>query len=165
MLEPEPPSFAGGHRLTPGEHLVEERLVQLPRPMGVGVGQRRAGWRSPHAEVNQLAESGGQAAAALAERMRTTHLTKQHRDTMIPTADPLGRSLGGMLPDGASEFRAIDQGEDLRKATGYGYHEGPPACGWHGADTPWMAVDEESILLTSRGCFKNVFGTRVGLTP
>ena len=42
---------------------------------------------------------------------------------MLPAAESLGRSLGSMLSDGASEVRTIDQGEDLCKATGNGYHK------------------------------------------
>jgi hypothetical protein len=34
-----------------------------------------------------------------------------------------------MLPDGAREVCAIDQGEDLRKVTVNDYHKTPPACG------------------------------------
>jgi len=79
MFEPEPPSFQGRHRLTSDEHLVEEGLVQLPRPMGIGTGQRRASRRPLHAEVDSLAEGGGQAAADLSERVRAAHLTTQHR--------------------------------------------------------------------------------------
>lgn len=90
--------------------------------------------------------------------MRTAHLTKQHRDALLSAAEPLGRSLGGVLLHGTREVRAIDQGEDLRKANGYGYHEVPPACGWYGAGTPWMDVGEQPILLTSRRYFKNLIG-------
>jgi hypothetical protein len=34
-----------------------------------------------------------------------------------------------MLPDGAREVCAIDQVEDLRKATGNDYHKASQACG------------------------------------
>jgi hypothetical protein len=54
---------------------------------------------------------------------------EQQRHEMIPAAELFGRSLGAMLPDGARELRAIDQRQDLRKATGNGYHKIPPACG------------------------------------
>lgn len=159
MLEPDTPSFQGRHRLTLGEHLVEEGLVQPPRPMGIGVCERRASRCPPHAEVNQLAEGGGQVAADLAERVRVAHLTKQHRDEKLPVAEPLGCLLSGMLPDGAREVRAIDQGQDLRKATGYGYHRGTSGLwGGQGAGTPWTGVGEQPFLLTTNGRhFKNVF--------
>lgn len=49
MLEPESPSLHSRHRLTLGEYLVEEGLVQLPRAMGIGVRQRGAGWCPSHA--------------------------------------------------------------------------------------------------------------------
>lgn len=129
IFEPEPSAFQGGHGLPASEHLVEERLIQLPRAMGIGIRERRAGGRPPYPEVDQLAESGGQATADLPERTGAAHLTKQHRHALLPAAEPLGRSLGGMLSDGAREVRAIDQGEDLRKATGNGYHTIPPARG------------------------------------
>jgi hypothetical protein len=115
--------------------------------------------------VDRLTERGGQATADLAERVRAAHLTKQHGDEMIPAAKPLGGSLRGVLPDGASEVCAINQGEDLRKATGDGYHKTPPACGWHGAGTPWMGGNHRPILLTSRRPIQNLFWTRVTSTP
>jgi len=80
---------------------------------------------------------------------------------MIPAAEPLVCSFSGVLPNGVSEFRATNQGQDLRKATRNGYHKIPPACGWHGAGTPWPGVDEQLILLISRGHFKNLIWTRV----
>ncbi len=49
MLEPEPPSLPGRHRLTLGEHLVEERLVHLPRSMGIGIRECGAGGGSAYA--------------------------------------------------------------------------------------------------------------------
>ena len=49
MLEPEPPSLQSRHRLTLGEHLIEERLVQLPRSMGIGIRERGAGGGPAHA--------------------------------------------------------------------------------------------------------------------
>jgi len=54
--------------------------------------------------------------------VRAAHLTKEHRDEVVPTPEALGRSLSGMLPDGTSEVRAIDQSKNLRKATGDSYH-------------------------------------------
>ncbi len=165
MLEPEPPAFESGHGLTLGKNLVEECFVQLPGAMGIGIRERRASRCAPHAEVNQLAEGGRQAAANFAERMRTAHLAKHHRDKMLPATEPLRRALSGVLPDGTGEVRAIDQGEDLRKATGDGYHTVPPACGWHGAETPWMGGEHRPILLTSRRHFKNLFWTSVLPTP
>ncbi|MBI3806397.1 MAG: hypothetical protein HY281_02620 [Nitrospirae bacterium] len=79
--------------------------------------------------MHEFAEGRRQAAADLSERMRAAHLTKQHGDEMIPAAESLGRSLSLVMPYGTSEPRAIDQGQDLRKTTGNGYHTIPPACG------------------------------------
>src|SRR5512146_2802457 len=99
MLEAEPPSFGGGHRLTLAEDLIEERLVQSPRAMSIGIRQRRSCRCPSHAEVDELAQGRRQAATDLAERMRAAHLTKQHGDKVIPAAEPLGRSFSGMLLD------------------------------------------------------------------
>ncbi len=82
--------------------------------MGIGIGQRRASRRPLHAEMDQLAEGGRQAAANLSERVRAPHLAKQHRDEMIPAAEPLRRSLRGVLPNGARKIHAINQGQNLR---------------------------------------------------
>jgi hypothetical protein len=43
MLEPESPSRQRRDRLTPGQHLIEEGLVDLPRSMGIGIREGRAG--------------------------------------------------------------------------------------------------------------------------
>ncbi len=129
VLAPNPPSRRGRHHLTLGEHLIDERLVQWPRPMSVGLGQRRPGWRSPHAEVNPFAQAGRQAAADLSERLRAPHLATQHGDEMSPAAESLGRSLSVGLPHGTRKSRTIDQRQDLRKTTGNGSHPIPPACG------------------------------------
>ena len=129
MLEPEPPTLQGRHRLTSGEHLIEERLVHLPRSMGIGIRECRAGWGPSHAEVHQFAEGCGQPPTNLAEGVRAPHLTEQHAHELLPTREPFGPTLSLVLPHGASESRAIDQGEDLRKTTGNGYHTIPPACG------------------------------------
>ena len=79
--------------------------------------------------MDHLAEGSGQAAADFSKRVRAAHLTKRRRHQVVPAAEPLGRPLSGVLPNGTSKVRAIDQGENLRKATGDGYHTAPPACG------------------------------------
>lgn len=55
MREAEAASFTGSYRLTLTEGLIEERLVQSPRPMGIGIGQRGSRRRPSHAEVDELA--------------------------------------------------------------------------------------------------------------
>ena len=79
--------------------------------------------------MHEFAEGRGQPPTNLAEGVGAPHLTEQHGDEMIPAAEPLGRALGLVLPHGTSESRAVDQRQDLRKATGNGYHKTPPACG------------------------------------
>lgn len=76
MCEPQPPSFQGRHRLTEGGYLVEVGLIHLPRPIRIGKREGRAGRCPLHAEVDQLAESGRQAAAVLSERVRAAPLAK-----------------------------------------------------------------------------------------
>lgn len=76
MLESKSSPFRSGDGLTASEYLVEERLIQLPRALGIGMRERRAGRRSPDPEMDQLAKSCGQAAADLAERKGAAHLTK-----------------------------------------------------------------------------------------
>jgi hypothetical protein len=140
MCEPEPPPFGCCDRLTTGEDLIEEGLVELPGPMRIGIGQRGASRRPSDAKVDQFAQGRGQTTTDFAQRVRTPHLTEQHRHKVLPASKSLGRSFRGMLPNSTREVRTIDESEDLRKATGDGYHTAPPACGWHGAETPWMDV-------------------------
>lgn len=40
MLESEPPSLQGRDGLATAEDVIEERLVQLPQAMGIGIGER-----------------------------------------------------------------------------------------------------------------------------
>ncbi|MCW5632068.1 MAG: hypothetical protein KIT17_01925 [Rubrivivax sp.] len=56
---------------------MEDLLEQLPGPMRVAVGQRRAR-RRLHGQVRQLALAALQAAFDLARRMRATDLAKHH---------------------------------------------------------------------------------------
>jgi len=101
-----------------------------------------AGPAPTSAEVDRFGSGRLQAAADLSEGVRAARMTKQHRDEVIPAADPLGCSHRGVLPNRTSKGSAIDQGQDLREATGSGDHEAHSACGWNGTVSPWMAVDE-----------------------
>ena len=87
--------------------------------------------------MDQLAKGGGQAVADFAQRVRTPHLTKEHRHEMIPTTEPLGRSACGMLPHRARKVRAIDRGEHLRKATGDDSHNSPSSL--------WVALRRNAL--------------------
>ncbi len=75
------------------QQVIEHLLVELPRPVLVGVGQRRAlGHRDP--QMGQLALTARQPSADLAYRVRAPELAKQHRHELAPTGEPAGVPLG-----------------------------------------------------------------------
>ena len=83
-------------RELPSQHNTQ-RIPSAFYAVGFALRQSRPGRRPTHTEMDQLAQGGRQAAADLSERVSAAHLTKQHRDEVIPAAEPLGRSLSGVL--------------------------------------------------------------------
>ena len=92
VLEPELPApVALG--LAPPEQLLEHGAVELPRPMFIGIGQRRAG-RGRDAQVPELALAAAQPAADLPQRMGAPELAEQHGDELPPAGEAAGMALG-----------------------------------------------------------------------
>ncbi len=114
-------------RLTACEQLIEHLLVQLPRPMRVGVGQRRALRRRIHEpQMGQLALTTGQAAAYLAKRVRAPELTEQHRHELAPAREPTRVALGFRHDDGLLKLGPWKKLEQLAKNAAESCHTGRP---------------------------------------
>ena len=118
MLEAKPAlaaSFVGLIELAAalGVELFEHALIQLPRAVLVGVGQRRAARRRFHTEMSQFAFRTGQPAADLAQRLRLGELAEQHRDELRPAAETPCVALGVVLAYGLFKFSARKQRGDL----------------------------------------------------
>ncbi len=74
---------------------MEQLLEQFGRPVLVGIGQRGPA-RRLDAQMRQLAFAALKPALNLAQRMRTSQLTKQHGHQMTPA----GKALGPLLSTG-----------------------------------------------------------------
>lgn len=100
------------HLATAREQLVEHLLVEPPRAVGVGVGQRGA-VRCGDAQVRESALTAREAAADLAERIRPAHLAALHGDDLAPTGDAARMPLGRCRHDGLVKFRSRNELEQL----------------------------------------------------
>jgi len=116
VLEPEL-AAPGDLGLAAAEQRLEHRAVELPRPMLVGVGQRRARG-GLDAQVLELALATAQAAADLPQRMGTSELAEQHRHELTPAGEATGVALRARLLDQGLEFGARKQLEELAEHAG-----------------------------------------------
>src|SRR5690606_35125715 len=101
-----------GDGTAPVEQLVEHLLVELPRSVLVGVGQRRP-LRRRDPQMSQLALTARQPAADLAQRVRPSELTEQHGDELAPTREPARVALGVGTDHGLLELGAWKELEQL----------------------------------------------------
>src|SRR5271156_1412435 len=108
------------------QQLLEHCLVQLPRPVRVGVGQRRTLRALLHPQVPQLALAGRQTAANLPQRLRFTQLTEQHRYHLAPTAKTSRVTLSLVLLHRQFKLAAGKYLQKLRKNTAYSVQGGSP---------------------------------------
>ena len=82
------------------EQLIKHAAVQLPGAVFGGVGQGGALGRVGQAQMPQLAFTGGQAAANLAQRLRPAQMAEQHGHELPPASEAAGMTLGPVLGDG-----------------------------------------------------------------
>src|SRR5207247_11350535 len=111
------------HALTAPEHLLEHRAVELPRPMFVGIRQRRAGGRGD-AQVLELPLAAAQSPADLPQRMGAPELTEQHGHELAPAGEAARMALGQRPLHQDLELRPRKQLEQLAE------HAGESANGW-----------------------------------
>src|ERR1017187_8815162 len=123
VLETEllPPALAGDQFPAFEQGLLEHRLVQLPRSMLIGIGQRGLLRRYRYSQVLQLSFAARQTAANLAQRMRASQLAKQHGHELAPTGETSRVALGFVLLDGLFEIPARKQLQYLRKNAAYSH--------------------------------------------
>src|SRR6266545_4188032 len=115
-------------RAAPLEQNLEQRLEQLPRPMGIRVGQRRAGWCGVDSEVVELPFRRRQAATDLTKRLGPAEMAEQHRHELIPTSEAAGMPFGLVLSGELLELRSGKDLEDLLEDAAYSVHRWGPSC-------------------------------------
>jgi len=122
VLEPEGPPPLGRQTLASAQQLLEDALVELPRPVRVRVRQRRALRRLLQPQMHHLAQRRAQPAADLPQRVRRPQLTEQHRHELVPTAEALRPSLRIQFPHRTVEPVPVNHRQHLRKAARHAYH-------------------------------------------
>src|SRR5215831_13847400 len=113
VLETEllPAASRGYLRLAFLQQLTEDRLVELPRPVLVGIGQGGFLRRLADPQVLQRRFTTRQAHADLAQRLQLRHLAKQHRYKLPPAGEAFRMALRRMLLD---RLRELPAGEQLQ---------------------------------------------------
>ena len=101
----------------PGRSGLEQILEQRGGAVFVGIGQGGAAGRLGDPEMNQLAQTAGQAVADLAQRIGAAELAEQHRDQLRPAGKALGVTLGVVLLDQRGELRPRKMLEQLIEQT------------------------------------------------
>src|SRR5437868_4372262 len=88
-----------GIRLANSQQLLEHLLINLPRPVLVGIGQSRARGRSINSQVAQFSFAGGQSADDFSQRARSSQMAKQEGYELAPAGHPLGVLFALMMSD------------------------------------------------------------------
>src|SRR5437016_5768242 len=83
--------LAGRQALALGQQLLKDRLLQLPRPMFVGVGQRGASRSRWQTQVPKFPFTRGQASADFTQGLGVPQLTKKHGNELTPATETTGR--------------------------------------------------------------------------
>src|SRR5213593_2229122 len=76
--------LAPRQKLALPQQLLEERLVEFPRPMRVRVGKGRLVGRCFDSQMLQLPETARQPPTDLPQRLSLRQLAEQHRDELVP---------------------------------------------------------------------------------
>ena len=122
VLEPEGTPPLGRQNPAPLEQLLENAPVELPRPVRVRIGQRRALRRFLQPQMHHFAQRRAQPAADLPQRVRRTQLAEQHRHELVPAAETLRPALRVQIPHRTVEPVPVNHRKHLRKAARHAYH-------------------------------------------
>ncbi len=116
-------------RATARQQLIEDRLIQLPGTVRIGIRERRP-LRGGDPELRQPAFTARQPAADLAQRVRAPQLAEQHRDKLAPAREPPRVPLGLRLHHEVLKVRPRKELEQLiEDAAESGHRDWPPVCG------------------------------------
>src|ERR1700739_537741 len=109
VLEAEFPLPLCCQLLAAPQQLSEHRLVELPGPVLVGIGQGGALGSRRHSQMLQLAFAGSQSLGDLVEAVRSSQLAEQHGDELAPAAKPTRMALSLVFANRSLEFAARKQ--------------------------------------------------------
>jgi len=126
VLEPKLLRARRGLSLTPGEQLVKDGLIQLPRPMRVGIRERGPAWRGD-AQMGQPTFTARQASGDFPQRVGSAQLAEQHRDELPPAGETTGVAFGVGLLHRALKFQSWKELEQLAKDAAESHRGWPPA--------------------------------------
>src|SRR5580704_2393651 len=94
---------------------MENRLLQLPRPMLIGIRQSGLLRRFRNPQMPQFPFAGCQPLADLPQASRLSDMAEQHGHQLSPTRKPARVPLGLMLANGLLEFPPRQQSQQLRE--------------------------------------------------
>src|SRR5580704_18214296 len=103
---------------------MENRLLQLPRPMLIGIRQSGLLRRFRNPQMPQFPFAGCQPLADLPQASRLSDMAEQHGHQLSPTRKPARVPLGLMLANGLLEFPPRQQSQQLRENAAYSIHGG-----------------------------------------
>src|SRR5215471_2047140 len=109
----------GHHLLTLLQQLLKHRLVQLPRPMLVGIRQGGTSRGGRQSQMLQFSFRCGQPSAYFAQRLCISQLTKQHGYELPPARETPRMALRSLHTHGGFKFQSRKKLQNLRENAAY----------------------------------------------
>src|SRR5712691_8681176 len=122
MLEPELPMFVARLALADLDQFLKHRSIQLPGPVLIGIGQRRAGRCPLHSQMPQFPFACRQTADDLPQGSGAAQVAEHERDELHPARHALGMLFALMLFNCGIEDRAWKEFQNLTENAGYSFH-------------------------------------------
>src|ERR1700733_14350956 len=110
-------------------YILEQLLIHLRGPMFVGVSQCGLIGRHVDSEMHEFTQTAGQPVADLAQRVRRSQLTEQHRHQLRAAAEALGYSFGPVFLHQRRELQGREVLQQLIKQAHRLYHSVCPPWG------------------------------------
>src|SRR6266849_4404061 len=113
----EPEFLPGADGLALDQQVIEQFLEQLPRPMGVGIGQSRTFGFALQPQVLQLALAAFETISDFSQGASLSQLTEKHRDKLGPTGKTSSVTLRFEFTHVPCEIGALKERQNLGKQT------------------------------------------------
>lgn len=101
------------------QQIQEQILIDFPRAVLIGVGQRGVFGGFTDAEMDQFAFAGLEAFVDFAEALGLAELAEEHSDELVPAAETAGVAFALMAADDLFKHRPGDQMKKLAENAGY----------------------------------------------